>query len=81
MRHPPRSVLLAVADAVALIGSVTVPVVTASGAAPACSVEYSVTGEWDSGFQGAVRITNNTAAVRSWNLTFDFASGQKLTQG
>ncbi|WP_405514951.1 cellulase family glycosylhydrolase [Streptomyces canus] len=81
MRHPPRSVLAAVAGAVALIGSVTVPVVTASGAAPACSVEYSVTSQWDSGFQGAVKITNNTAAMSSWSLAFDFAGGQKLTQG
>ncbi|MFE2218737.1 cellulase family glycosylhydrolase [Streptomyces canus] len=81
MRHPPRSVLAAVAGAVALIGSVTVPVVTASGAAPACSVEYSVTSQWDSGFQGAVKITNNAAAVSSWSLAFDFAGGQKLTQG
>lgn len=80
-RHPPRSVLLAVAGAVALLGSVTVPVVTASGAAPACTVEYSVTSQWDTGFQGAVTITNNTAAVSSWSLGFDFAGGQKLTQG
>ena len=81
MRHPPRSVLAAVAGAAALLGSVTVPVVTASGAAPACSVEYSVTGQWDSGFQGAVKITNNTAAMSSWSLAFDFAGGQELTQG
>ncbi|WP_411149984.1 cellulase family glycosylhydrolase [Streptomyces sp. A30] len=81
MRHPPRSVLLAVAGAVALVGSVTVPVVTASGAAPACTVEYSVTSQWDTGFQGAVNITNNTAAVSSWKLTFDLANGQKVGQG
>ncbi|MCT9084356.1 cellulase family glycosylhydrolase [Streptomyces fulvoviolaceus] len=80
-RHPPRSVLLAVAGAVALLGSVTVPVVTASGAAPACTVEYSVTSQWDTGFQGAVTITNNTAALSSWALTFDLAAGQKLNQG
>ena len=79
--HPPRSVLLAVAGAVALLGSVTVPVVTASGAAPACSVEYTVTSQWDSGFQGAVKVTNNTAAMSSWSLTFGFAGGQELTQG
>lgn len=80
-RHPPRSVLLAVAGAVALVGSVTVPVLTASGAAPACTVEYSVTSQWDTGFQGAVTITNNTAALSSWALTFDLAAGQKLNQG
>ncbi|MEV0178910.1 cellulose binding domain-containing protein [Streptomyces sp. NPDC050625] len=81
MRHPPRSVLLAVAGAVALVGSALVPVVSASGATPACTVEYSVTGQWDTGFQGAVKITNNTAALSGWSLTFDFASGQKVTQG
>ncbi|PAZ09942.1 cellulose-binding protein [Streptomyces sp. SA15] len=59
----------------------TVPAVTASGAAPACTVEYSVTSQWDTGFQGAVRITNNTTAVSSWRLTFDLADGQKVNQG
>ncbi|WP_328751677.1 cellulose binding domain-containing protein [Streptomyces sp. NBC_00285] len=81
MRHPPRSALLAAVGAVALIGAVTVPVVTASGATPACSVEYSVTSQWGSGFQGSVKITNNMAAVSSWSLAFDFTGGQKLTQG
>ncbi|CAM5618833.1 Endoglucanase CelA [Streptomyces alboniger] len=81
MRHPPRSVLLAVTGAVALLGSVTVPAVTASGAVPACTVDYSVTSQWDTGFQGDVKITNNTAAVSGWNLTFDLAGGQKVSQG
>lgn len=82
MRHPPRSVLLVAAvGAVSLIGAVTVPVVTASGATPACSVEYSVTSQWGNGFQGSVKVTNNMAAMSSWSLTFDFAGGQKLTQG
>ncbi|MEU5596795.1 cellulase family glycosylhydrolase [Streptomyces sp. NPDC020298] len=81
MRHPPRSVLLAVAGAVTLLASVTVPVVTAQGATPACSVEYSVTSQWDTGFQGTVKITNNKATLSSWSLTFDFANGQKVTQG
>ncbi|MFF4399034.1 cellulase family glycosylhydrolase [Streptomyces sp. NPDC001480] len=81
MRHPPRSVLLAVAGTVTLLASVTVPAVTAQGATPACTVEYSVTSQWDTGFQGSVKITNIKAALSSWNLTFDFANGQKVTQG
>ncbi|MGQ4336323.1 cellulase family glycosylhydrolase, partial [Streptomyces hayashii] len=81
MRHPPRSALLAVAGTVALVAGALLPVVTAQGAAPACTVEYSVTGQWDAGFQGAVKITNNAAAVNGWNLAFDFANGQKVTQG
>ncbi|MFF4358861.1 cellulase family glycosylhydrolase [Streptomyces sp. NPDC001604] len=81
MRHPPRSGLLLVAAAVALVGTAVAPVVTAQGATPACSVEYSVTSQWDNGFQGAVKITNNTTAVSSWSLSFDFANGQKVGQG
>ena len=81
MRHPPRSGLLLVAAAVALVGTAVAPVVTAQGATPACSVEYSVTSQWDTGFQGAVKITNNTAAVSSWSVSFDFANGQKVSQG
>ncbi|MFE9448509.1 cellulose binding domain-containing protein [Streptomyces sp. NPDC006739] len=81
MRHPPRSVLLAVAGAVALLGSVAVPVVSAQGATPACTVEYSVTSQWDTGFQASVQITNNMAALSGWSLGFDFAGGQKVTQG
>jgi hypothetical protein len=64
---------------VALLGPVSVPVVTASGATPACTVEYSVTSQWETGFQGAVTITNHTADVSSWSLTFDFAGGRKLS--
>ncbi|GAA3801241.1 cellulase family glycosylhydrolase [Streptomyces phyllanthi] len=81
MRHPPRSGFLLVAAGVALVGTAVAPVVTASGAAPACTVEYSVTSQWDAGFQGAVKITNNQSALSSWSLTFDFAGGQKVTQG
>ncbi|WP_199832816.1 cellulose-binding domain-containing protein, partial [Streptomyces puniciscabiei] len=81
MRHPPRSVLLAAAGAVALVASAVVPVVSAQGATPACTVEYSVTSQWDGGFQGSVRITNNWSALSGWRLTFDFADGQKVTQG
>ncbi|MGW7526151.1 cellulose binding domain-containing protein [Streptomyces sp. NPDC054783] len=81
MRHPPRSVLLAAAGAVALVGSAVVPVVSAQGATPACTVEYSVTNQWSGGFQASVRITNNQAALSSWRTGFDFADGQKITQG
>ncbi|MEW2515297.1 cellulose binding domain-containing protein [Streptomyces sp. NPDC046870] len=81
MRHPPRSVLLAATGAVALVGSVVVPVAAAQGATPACTVEYTVTSQWDSGFQGSVKVTNNRTALSGWKLTFDFAGGQKVGQG
>ncbi|WP_155057450.1 cellulase family glycosylhydrolase [Streptomyces blattellae] len=82
MRHPPRSgVLLVLSAAAALVGTAIAPVVTASGATPACTVEYTVTSQWDTGFQGGVTITNNMAAVSGWHLTFDFAGGQQVSQG
>jgi cellulase/cellobiase CelA1 len=74
-------VLLAVAGAVALLGSVVVPAVTAHGAAPACTVEYTVTNQWGAGFQGDVKVINNQAPLSSWSLTFDLPGGQEVTRG
>ncbi|WUW19178.1 cellulose binding domain-containing protein [Streptomyces sp. NBC_01465] len=54
---------------------------SASGATPACSVAYTVTNQWDNGFQGSVTITNNAASMSSWKLSFDFPGTQKVTQG
>jgi hypothetical protein len=53
----------------------------ASGAAPVCTVEYSSSNQWDAGFQGTVKISNNSTSLSSWSLTFDFTGGQKVTQG
>ncbi|MFJ1736624.1 cellulose binding domain-containing protein [Streptomyces sp. NPDC088254] len=81
MRHPPRSVLLAVAGTAALVAGALLPVVAAQGAAPVRTVEYSVTGQWDAGFQASVRVTDNAAAVNGWSLSFDFTNGRKVTRG
>ncbi|WP_425827668.1 cellulose binding domain-containing protein [Streptomyces fractus] len=81
MRHPPHSALLMVC---AVSAATLIPLAgtaSASAAAPACTVEYSVTGQWGDGFQGAVKVTNNGAAKYSWSLSFGFADGQKVTQG
>ncbi|MFB7598596.1 cellulose binding domain-containing protein [Streptomyces sp. NPDC056160] len=61
--------------------SVVVPVVSAQGATPACTVEYSVTNPWDTGFQAAVTITDHQEPVSSWRLTFDLPDGSRVTQG
>lgn len=81
MRHPPRSVLLSVTGAVALVTSAVVPVASAREAASARTVEYTVTGRWAVGFQGSVRITNDQAAPSTWKLIFDSAGGRHVTQG
>lgn len=81
MRHPPhRALLMACAVSAATLIPLT-GAAPAVAAAPACTVEYSVTGQWGDGFQGAVKVTNNGAAKDSWSLSFDFADGQKVTQG
>ena len=42
---------------------------------------YSVTGQWQGGFQGAVHITNTgTSAINGWTLNWTFANGQVITQ-
>jgi endoglucanase len=53
----------------------------ASAAAPACQVTYTVNNQWPTGFQVAVNITNNAAAVTSWTLAFSFVDGQQVTNG
>ncbi|MFD4475438.1 MULTISPECIES: cellulose binding domain-containing protein [unclassified Streptomyces] len=82
MRHLPRHPLQATLLACVVSAATLVPLTdAASAAAPACSVEYSVTGQWDGGFQAAVKVTNNGAAKDGWSLSFAFADGQKVTQG
>lgn len=87
MRHPPHLphvrhlFRLLVGTALATAGIAVAPVVTASGSAPACTVEYTTVGQWDGGFQGSVTLTNLSAPVSSWSLTFDMPSGRTVTQG
>jgi len=53
------------------------PVVGAS-----CGVAYVVTNEWADGFQANVTITNSaSSAVASYDLTWDFLSGETLNSG
>ena len=81
MRPPPRLSALLAAAALAMAGTALVPQVTASGTAATCTVEYTTTSQWDSGFQGGVTLTNNGAPIENWSLTFDFPGSQKVTQG
>ena len=41
---------------------------------------YVVSNEWNTGFTGAVRITNNgTSAINGWNVSWGYTDGTKLT--
>ncbi|GAB3855128.1 hypothetical protein GCM10029963_49250 [Micromonospora andamanensis] len=45
-----------------------------------CTATYSVVGQWQGGFQGEVRVTAGSAAIRGWRVTWTFANGQTITQ-
>ncbi len=76
IRLSPIALLLALILPIFVFGTQSSP----AYAAPACSVDYNIVNQWDSGFQTNVTITNNTAtAVQGWDLTWTFASGESVT--
>ncbi|GGL80619.1 glucanase [Streptomyces fumigatiscleroticus] len=54
---------------------------TAATAAAACTVDYKVQNQWNTGFTAAVTVTNNGAAKSSWSLKWAYAGNQKVTSG
>jgi lysophospholipase L1-like esterase len=58
------------------------PSPTRTTAGPAgCSVAYTITNQWQDGFQGDVVITNTgTAAINGWSLGWSFPDGQIVSQ-
>ncbi len=54
---------------------------TTPPAAGACSVKYTITGQWTGGFQGDAVITNTgSQPVNGWKLAWAFPDGQLVTQ-
>jgi endo-1,4-beta-xylanase len=53
---------------------------TPPAGAGSCSATYSVTGQWQGGFQAAVTVTAGSSAISSWTVTWQFANGQAVTQ-
>ncbi|MEU7887243.1 cellulose binding domain-containing protein [Microbispora bryophytorum] len=54
------------------------PTPTAAGS---CTVTYTITNQWQGGFQGDVTIANTgSAAVGGWRLTWSFPNGQQISQ-
>ena len=52
----------------------------ASSAAVDCQVSYSVSSQWPGGFQGDVKVTAGSSAIKAWTVTLTFANGQTVTQ-
>ncbi|WP_410590130.1 cellulase family glycosylhydrolase [Amycolatopsis sp. lyj-23] len=73
---------LATAGATVLGGTAVLAMPEASAAAQGCRVDYTVTNQWQGGFQAGVKITNLGDSVTGWSLKFTFPdAGQKVAQG
>jgi len=59
----------------------TASVPAALAATSPCTVAYSVTNSWPTGFQASITITNNAAAISSWTLAFTFPDDQAVSNG
>jgi alpha-galactosidase len=45
-----------------------------------CSATYAVTGQWNGGFQGDVKVTAGSEPISSWQVSWTFANGQTINQ-
>ncbi|RSM73051.1 cellulose 1,4-beta-cellobiosidase [Kibdelosporangium aridum] len=67
--------------AVGLIAGTMTVAAQPAAAAVSCTVEYSVTNEWNTGFGAAVTIKNvGTDPIDGWDLTWTFPDNQRITQ-
>ncbi|GAA1610690.1 cellulase family glycosylhydrolase [Actinoplanes couchii] len=44
-----------------------------------CTATYTVTGSWQGGFQGDVKVTAGSSAITNWTVTWTFANGQTVS--
>ncbi|AXE90430.1 hypothetical protein C1703_35905 [Streptomyces sp. Go-475] len=72
MRHPPPSLLQAVAGADTLVATTVVPMVSAQGAMCPWPREHTVHGQWDNGFHGSAQSTDESAASHKRTPPLDF---------
>ncbi|WP_329230296.1 endo-1,4-beta-xylanase [Streptomyces canus] len=70
--YAPKPAYYAIAEA---LGGTTTPPPTG-----ACTAAYSVTGQWDTGFTGQVKISCSGAALSSWKAGWTYGAGQRITQ-
>ncbi|ASY34930.1 MULTISPECIES: cellulase family glycosylhydrolase [unclassified Streptomyces] len=74
--------LMAVLAACAMALGLTALTGSPASAAAGCKVEYSVSNQWQDGYQATVRVTNLGDPVTGWKLSFSLpGTGQKVVQG
>jgi endoglucanase len=52
-----------------------------TGASAGCSVGYTVSSQWNTGFTAALTITNVGSPITSWTLQYAYPGSQSLSQG
>jgi endoglucanase len=73
--------LAALALGAAGLGATALAGATPASAAAGCSVAYSVSSQWNTGFGVAITITNLGSPLTSWTLGYSYAGNQQLAQG
>ncbi|MEU7925308.1 cellulase family glycosylhydrolase [Micromonospora sp. NPDC049107] len=58
----------------------TPPPTTTPPPAGGCSATYTITNQWQGGFQGEVRVTAGASAITGWTARWTLANGQSVTQ-
>jgi len=57
------------------------PTTSAPPATGACSATYAVSSSWQGGYQGEVRVTAGSAAIKGWTVTLAYPGAQTIQQG
>jgi cellulase/cellobiase CelA1 len=58
----------------------TQPQQTATQGSGSCTAVFAVTGQWQGGFQGEVKVTAGSAPVSGWTVKLTFGNGQVISQ-
>jgi hypothetical protein len=81
LRIRPLRAAALLAGAVALAAGPAVAAAPAHAATPVCQVTYSLTNSWPGGFQASIIVVNNGPALTSWNVGYQFAGAQQISNG
>ncbi|MFI5928205.1 cellulase family glycosylhydrolase [Micromonospora sp. NPDC051543] len=58
----------------------TPPPTTTPPPAGGCTATYTITNQWQGGFQGEVRVTAGANAITGWTTRWTYTNGQSVTQ-
>src|ERR1700721_1102499 len=78
---PVAGLAVAAAAATALTAGPSPLRIVDAGASVGCSVSYSVSSQWNTGFTAAVTVTNVGSPITSWTLRYGYSGNQSLSQG